>query len=102
MGLRSGTGRVNQRVRPRLRSRSLPGETTLRYPLRRRPEAILVGCGDKGAKEGMRLERLGLELRVELAAEEEGVTGNLDNLHVGRIGSGAGNAQAGSGKEGLI
>src|ERR1700722_526957 len=102
MGLRSETGKENQWVRPRLRSRSLPGETPLGYPFRRRSEAVLVGCGDKGAKEGMRLEGLGLELGVELAAEEEGVTGNLDDLHVGRIRSGAGNTQAGSGKEGLI
>jgi hypothetical protein len=32
--------------------------------------AMDVGCADEGLEEGVRLERLGLELGVELAAEE--------------------------------
>ena len=50
----------------------------------------------------MRLERLGLELGVELAAEEEGVVGDLDDLDVGGVGGGAGDAQAGAGEQGFV
>jgi hypothetical protein len=50
----------------------------------------------------MGLERLGFELRVELAAEEERVTGDLDYLHVGRVRRSAGDAQACAGEQGLV
>src|ERR1700722_4234719 len=50
----------------------------------------------------MRLERLGLELGVELAAQEEWVAGELDDLHVSRIRSSAGDAQARAGQQRLV
>ena len=62
---------------------------------------ILVAGGDEVAEERVRLERLGFELGVELAAEEEGVAGDLDDLDVGGVGGGAGEAQAGAGEDGL-
>src|SRR5271156_5376569 len=67
-----------------------------------RLQPVLVRSRNKSAKERVRLQRLGLELRVELAAQEKGVAGDLDNLHVGRIRRGAGDAQAGSGEQRLV
>ena len=53
----------------------------------------------KLAEERVRLERLGLELGVELAAEEVGMAGDLDDLDVGGVGRGAGEAEAGAGEQ---
>ena len=64
--------------------------------------AILVAGGDEVAEERVRLERLGLELGVELAAEEEGMVGDLDDLDVGGVGGGAGEAKAGAGEDGFV
>jgi hypothetical protein len=44
---------------------------------------VLLDGGDEVAEDGVRLDGLGLEFGVELAAEEEGVGGDLD---VGRVG----------------
>ena len=49
-------------------------------------EAVLVRRRDEGAEQRMRLQRLGLELGMELAAQEEGVVGDLDDLDVGPSG----------------
>src|SRR5437870_644370 len=49
--------------------------------------AVLVRSADECLEQRMRLERLRLELRVELAADEVGVIGNFDHLHVGAVGS---------------
>jgi len=56
--------------------------------------AIGVGGRDKGAEERVGLEGLGLELGVELAAEEPGVAGEFANLDIGAIGGFAGDAEA--------
>ena len=55
---------------------------------------VLVAGGDEVAEERMRLERLGLELGMELAAEEVRMVGDLDDLDVGAVGGRAGDAQA--------
>ena len=55
-------------------------------------DTILIAGGDEVAEEWVRLERLGLELGMELAAQEEGVAGDLDDLDVGGVGSCAGEA----------
>jgi hypothetical protein len=47
----------------------------------------------------MRLQGLGLELGMELAAEEERMAGNLDDLDISRVGSGAADAQAAAGQQ---
>jgi len=48
------------------------------------------------------LEGLGFELGVELAAEEIGVAGDLDDLDVGGVRGGAAEAQAAAGEKGFI
>src|SRR5277367_1162623 len=63
---------------------------------------VPIACGDEVAEERVRLERLGFELRVELAAEEEGMSGDLDDLDVGGVGRGAGEAKASAGEDGLV
>ena len=50
----------------------------------------------------MRLQRLRFELGVELASEEVGMVGDLDDLDVGSVGGGAGNLQAGAGEQLLV
>ena len=50
----------------------------------------------------MRLQWLRFELGMELAAEEEGVTGDLHDFDVGGVGRGSGDAKAGSGEERFV
>src|SRR4030042_6182166 len=61
-------------------------------------EAIGMACSDKRFEERMRTHRLGLELRMELAAEEPGMVLDLDDLDEGGLGVGAGERQAGLGQ----
>ena len=61
-----------------------------------------VAGGDELAEERVGLEGLGLEFGMELAAEEVGVAGNLDDLDVGLVGSGAADFEAGAGEQGLV
>ena len=63
---------------------------------------VLVAGGDEVAEERVRLERLGFELGVELAAEEEGMGRDFDDLDVGGVGGGAGEAEAAAGEDGLV
>ena len=63
---------------------------------------VFVARGDELAEERMRLEGLGFEFGMELAAEEVGVAGNLDDLDVGRVGRGAADAQAGAGEQRFV
>ncbi len=65
-------------------------------------DAVLVACGDEVAEERVRLQRLGFEFGVELAAEEEGVRGDFDDLDVGGVGRGAGEAEACAGEDGFV
>jgi len=44
---------------------------------------VLVAGGDEVAEDGVGLEWFGFEFWVELAAEEEGVGGDLDDFDVG-------------------
>ena len=46
----------------------------------------------------MRRQRLGLELRMKLAAKEEGMAGNLDNFYVGSVRRGTGETKAAAGE----
>src|SRR6202166_567033 len=55
---------------------------------------VVDGCANEGGEERMRLERLGFEFGVELAAEEPGVIGSFDNFDVVFVGCAAGYAQA--------
>ena len=63
---------------------------------------VLVACADEIAEEGMRLERLGLELGMKLARQEKGVGGDLHDLDVGGVGCGSRKAEAGAGEDGLV
>ena len=65
-------------------------------------DAVLVAGGDEVAEERVWLERLGLELRVELAAEEEGMGGDLDDLDVGGVWSGSSEAQTAASEDGFV
>ena len=64
--------------------------------------AVFVAGGDEVAEDGVGLQRLGLELGVELAGEEEGVGGDLDDLDVGGVWGGSGEAETGAGEDGLV
>src|SRR3954469_21266249 len=50
----------------------------------------------------MRLQRLRLEFRMELASDKERVLGDLDHLDVGSVGRRAGNAQAPAGEHSFV
>ncbi len=63
---------------------------------------VLIAGGDEVAEEWVRLERLGFELRMELATEEEGMRGDLDDLDVGGVGCGAGETEATAGEDGFV
>ncbi len=64
--------------------------------------AVFVAGGDEVAEDGVGLQRLGFELGVELAGEEEGVGGDLDDLDVGGVGGGSGEAEACAGEDGFV
>ena len=55
---------------------------------------VFVSGADERLEQRMRLQRLRLELRMELAAEEMRMSGELDDLDVGAVGRGPGDAQA--------
>ena len=63
---------------------------------------MLDGGTDEGGEERMRFERLGLEFRMELAAEEPWMIGSFDDLDVVFVGSAAGDAKAGAGENFLV
>src|SRR3954454_18467410 len=63
---------------------------------------ILVAGGYEVGKERVRLQRLGFELGMELAAEGEGVAGDLDDLDVGGVRGGSGQAEASSCEDGFV
>ena len=53
---------------------------------------VIEGGADEGGEKRMRLERLGFEFGVELAAEEPGVVRGFDNFDVVVVGSATGDA----------
>src|SRR5271165_3921896 len=63
---------------------------------------VCIRSLDEGRKQGMRLQGLRLELRVELATQEEWVAGYFNNLNVGSIRRGPRNSQTAGGKGALI
>ncbi len=65
-------------------------------------QVILVAGGYEDAGDGVGLQGLGFEFGVELAAEEEGVGRDLDDLDVGGVGGGAGDAEASAGEDGFV
>lgn len=58
--------------------------------------AILDASANERGEQRVRCERLGFKLRMELAAEEPGMVGSLDDLHVHTIGRASGDAEAGA------
>src|SRR3954453_6598345 len=66
------------------------------------PQPVLIRRPDEAAEQRMRLQRLRLELRMELAADEEWMLGDLDHLDVSPIGGRAGDAQAAAGEHGFV
>src|SRR5512140_988121 len=64
--------------------------------------AALIGRADERAEERMRLQRLGFELGVKLAAEEPGMVRDLANLDVDAVGRRARDAQSVSGQDFLV
>src|SRR5260370_20313387 len=65
-------------------------------------EVVLVAGGDEVAEDGMGLQRLGLEFRMKLAAQEEGMCWNFNDFDVGGVGGGAGDAEASAGEDGFV
>src|SRR5579883_590402 len=65
-------------------------------------EAVLIRRFDEGRKQRMRLQRLGFELGMELATEEERMVGQLHNLDVGPIWCRAADAQAAGDQRALV
>src|SRR5580704_9069480 len=47
--------------------------------------AVFVGRADEGLEQRMRLHGFGFEFRMELAAQEPGVIGDLANFNVGAV-----------------
>src|SRR5271157_5515357 len=72
------------------------------FPLVAASKTVLVRRLDERRKQRMRLQRLRLELGMELAAQEVGVVGNLDDLDVGAVGRCAADAQSACGKRALV
>src|ERR1019366_9790125 len=62
---------------------------------------VFVRSAHECLKQRMRLQRFRFEFRMELASDEERMTGNLHHLNVGAVRSRAGNAQPG-GHHGLF
>src|ERR1019366_9331509 len=56
--------------------------------------AMRIGGSDEGAEQRMRFHRFGLELGMELAAEEPGMIGDFADLHVGSVGRLAGDTKS--------
>src|SRR5215471_12996177 len=57
-------------------------------------QPVLERCADEGAEQRVRLQRLGLELGMELAAQIPGMIGQLADLHVNSVRRFAGEAQS--------
>src|ERR1022692_1255076 len=76
----------------------------LRLPRQRRePLApVTISRADKRLEERVRLQRLALELRMELAPQHPGVLGDLADFHVGLVGRLAGDAQSARGEALLV
>src|ERR1019366_86950 len=49
-------------------------------------QTVLIGRFHKSSEQRMRFQRLGLELRMELAAEEKRMIGNFHDLDIGSVG----------------
>src|SRR5215470_19743490 len=56
---------------------------------------VLQRGPNEGGEQRMRFERLGLEFRMELAAEEPGMLGGFDDLDVVLVGRAPGNLESG-------
>jgi len=63
---------------------------------------VFEGGAYEGCEERVRLERLGLELGVKLAAEKPRMLGGFDDLDVIFVGGAAGDEQAGVGQSFLV
>src|SRR5579862_2130506 len=85
-------------VRTSIPTRVLVDLFVIVAPILIAPAAVFIRRADEGAKQRMRLERFGFELRMELAAQEPRVIRNLADLNVGLIRRFAGNSQASGSK----
>ena len=63
---------------------------------------VLIPRRNERTEQRMRLERFGFELGMELAADEEGVPRNLDDLNIGAVRCGAAQAQASAGEKSFV
>src|SRR5271165_1200858 len=66
------------------------------------PKTVLVRRPDKRRKQRMRLQRFGLELGMELAAQEVGMVGDLHDFDVRAVGRCAADAQPAGGYHAFI
>ena len=64
--------------------------------------AVVVAGLDERQEERVRFQWLRFELGVELASEEVGVVWDLDDLDVGSVGRGSGDAQSSAGEQRLV
>src|SRR5690349_1572788 len=64
--------------------------------------AVIVAGLYEAEEQRMRLQRLRLEFRVELAGEKVGMRGQLNDLHVGAVRRAARDAQSGAGQQLLV
>src|SRR6185437_409032 len=72
------------------------------YPAVTPRVAVVIRPFHKRAEQRMRLKRLGLEFRMELAAEEEGMLGDLHDFHVSSVRGCAGEFQSSAGEDGFV
>ena len=61
-------------------------------------EAVLVSRANEALEHGMRFQRLGLELRVELAADEMRVIRKFDHFHISSVRRRTGDLESSSGQ----
>ena len=93
---------------PAMRKSFSPAHGHIAKSLPQPPAALARGAAGshttplRSREQRMRLQRLRLEFGMELAAQEERVVGNLDDLDVGPIGGRAADAQSAGGQRALV
>jgi hypothetical protein len=65
-------------------------------------EVVPIACGDEVTEDRVRLQRLGLEFRVELASQEERMCRYFNDFHVGGVRRRAGDPQTPAREDSLI
>ena len=72
------------------------------YPAVTPGVAVVIRRFHKCAEQRMRLKRFGFEFGMELAAEEEGMLGDLHDFHVGPVRGCAGELQSSASEDGFV